>query len=135
MMISNLVVLNCVTQCSSYEGLCIWQFYGRRVSVLVLLLAALVVLWVVKTVYAYNTTFSKDITVASKEVTGARGKREYIVVDSESTWYEVRGMPHQIGFDRSALWAGLEVGQSYRVHGYGTRVSLLGIHPILTSVE
>lgn len=78
------------------------------------------------------TSFTKVITVKSKESYGRRGYQQ-LITDTNDHVYAVENAPVVMHFTSAEVFGKLQEGASYTVKGYGVRIPILGWFPNITS--
>ena len=75
-----------------------------------------------------TTKFSKTITVQDKYIVPSyKGRTKYIVVDQQFTVYTIDNAVTQGEFDKASDYSRVQIGQTYKVEGYGVNMPSIGI--------
>lgn len=100
------------------------------------LFLVLVVLTVIKATYILLTRFEKVIVVDENMSYGGKGKRMVgnLITDKEDNVYMVQNEPLLLHWSSAEILAQLNQGQTYKVKGYGRRIPILGLYPVITQV-
>ena len=88
-------------------------------------------------VYYIYYSFTKTITVR-KTYTRNRSRGigdEYFVITTDNVVYKIDNNWFRLDFNRADDWANLIEDQTYKVQGYGFRVSFLDMYPKIYSIE
>lgn len=85
-------------------------------------------------VFVLFTRFERVITVKSKEGYGMR-KGQQLIMDTEGHVYSIHNTIWLMHFTSAEVFSSIEVGQRYKVSGYGVRVPVFGAFPNITKVE
>ena len=81
--------------------------------------------------------FTKTITVR-KTYTRNRSRNigdEYFVITTDNVVYKIDNLWFKLDFNRADDWANLIKNQTYKVNGYGFRLSALDMYPKIYSIE
>ena len=89
---------------------------------------------VINLIILYNTEFEKEITIKEKYVVNDRSNIYYYVISTDNKIYNVVDVWLKGEFDNADDYAKLNVGETYRVKGYGIRVPFLSIHYKIYSI-
>lgn len=103
---------------------------------LIYILAAWFAAWFV---YAWLTRFTKVITVANKDVYSEGQGRSFVarnsIADEKGNVYRVANAWPMLEFRSAEALLAIKVQETYRVHGYGIRIPILGMFPTVYKVQ
>ena len=92
----------------------------------------IVFLIVINFIYIMNTEFEKEITIKEKYIATSYSRYSstpnYFIVASDNKTYNIVNLWWKGEFDNSDDYAKLNVGETYRVKGYGIRVPFLSMY-------
>jgi len=75
-----------------------------------------------------TTKFTKNITIQDKYIVpSSKGSSKYTIVDKQFNVYTVSNAVTQGEFNRASDYARIQIGQTYKVEGYGLNIPSLGI--------
>ena len=98
----------------------------------------IVFLIVINFIYIMNTEFEKEITIKEKYIATSYSRYSstpnYFIVSSDNKTYTIVNLWWKGEFDNSDDYAKLNVGETYRVKGYGIRIPLLSMHPNIYTI-
>lgn len=110
----------------------IWDFMSSNYMPIYIFIIFIVITLLFNIIYYNFTKFTKTITIKSKYTsmkTGKYGGTIYMIEDSDTNLYKVINVNWKFEFDEAEDWNRLEVGKTYKVNGYGKRISFLGLYP------
>lgn len=81
--------------------------------------------------YQYGTRFEKIITVDEKYTYGKGSGNSQSVSDKENNIYFVRDSIYFLHFSSLEVFNSLDVNGRYKISGFGVRVPVLGLYPIV----
>ena len=87
-------------------------------------------------IYYQFTKFTKTITIKSKYnamKSGRYGGTKYMIEDTDLNLYKVVNVSWKLDFNEAEDWNRMEVGKTYKVNGYGKRMSFVGKYPSIYS--
>ena len=87
-------------------------------------------------IYYQFTKFTKTITIKSKYnamKSGRHGGTKYMIEDTDLNLYTVVNVSWKLDFNKAEDWNRMEVGKTYKVNGYGTRMAVAGKYPNIYS--
>jgi len=82
-------------------------------------------------VYAYTTPFEKVITIDEKYTYAKGSVGSQSVSDKEGVVYAVKDSLYYFHFQSAEVFNKLNVDSKYKISGYGRRVPVLGLFPII----
>ena len=85
--------------------------------------------------YYYFTSFEKVITVEKTYTRTRRRRDHYMLSDTENNIYKVNNLWWKGIFTRAETWESMDSGKQYKVKGWGVRIGLLDMYPIIYSAE
>ena len=106
--------------------------YAPVYAVIILVLFVLLV----DVMYYQFTKFTKIITIKSKYnamKSGRYGGTKYMIEDTDLNLYKVVNVSWKLDFNEAEDWNRMEVGKTYKVNGYGTRMAAAGKYPNIYS--
>jgi hypothetical protein len=106
--------------------------YAPVYAVIILVLFVLLV----DVMYYQFTKFTKTITIKSKYnamKSGRYGGTKYMIEDTDLNLYKVINVVWKLDFNQTEDWNRMEVGKTYKVNGYGTRMAAAGKYPNIYS--
>jgi hypothetical protein len=83
--------------------------------------------------YQYGTRFEKVITVDEKYTYGKGSNNSQSISDKDNNVYFVKDSIYYLHFSSLEVFNSLDVNKKYKVNGYGVRVPVLGLYPIIIS--
>jgi len=109
-----------------------WDFMSSNYIPIYLFIGVIGFTLLSNIIYYHFTKFTKTITIKSKYTsmkTGKYGGTRYMIEDSDTNLYKVINVSWKFEFDEAEDWNRLEVGKTYKVNGYGKRISFMGLYP------
>lgn len=106
--------------------------YAPVYAVIILVLFVLLV----DVMYYQFTKFTKTITIKNKYNSMKGGKysgTDYMIEDTDLNLYKVINVVWKLDFNQTEDWNRMEVGKTYKVNGYGTRMAAAGKYPNIYS--
>ena len=64
---------------------------------------------------------------------GKYGGTKYMIEDTDLNLYKVINVNWKLDFNEAEDWNRMEVGKTYKVNGYGKRMSFVGKYPSIYS--
>lgn len=75
-----------------------------------------------------TTKFSKTITIQDKYIVPSyKGRTRYTVVDKDFNVYTIDNAVTRGQFDKASDYSRVQIGQTYKVEGYGVNMPSIGI--------
>jgi hypothetical protein len=94
----------------------------------------LVFVLVINMLYVYATRFEKTIKI--KETNVFRGKYGInTVADTDGNLYSVKNSLFYLFFNSTELYTSFDVGNSYKITGYGYRIPVINEYPNIIRAE
>ena len=84
--------------------------------------------------YIFFTKFEKEITIGEKYTYGGNGISQSIS-DKENNIYVVRNSMFYLHWESLEVFNSMDTNKRYKVSGYGIRVSVLGMFPIIVKAK
>ena len=106
--------------------------YAPVYAVIILVLFVLLV----DVMYYQFTKFTKTITIKNKYNSMKGGRysgTDYMIEDTDLNLYKVINVVWKLDFNQTEDWNRMEVGKTYKVNGYGKRMSFVGKYPSIYS--
>lgn len=75
-----------------------------------------------------TTKFSKTITIQDKYIVPSyKGRTRYTIVDKDFNVYTIDNAVTQGQFDKASDYSRVQIGQTYKVQGYGVNLPSIGV--------
>jgi len=75
-----------------------------------------------------TTKFTKTITIQDKYIVpGYKNKTRYTIVDKDFNVYTIDNAVTQGEFDKASDYSRVQIGQTYKVGGYGVNMPSIGV--------
>jgi hypothetical protein len=75
-----------------------------------------------------TTKFTKTITIQDKYIVPSyKGRTKYTVVDKDFNVYTIDNAVTRGEFDKSSDYSRVQIGQTYKVEGYGVNLPSVGV--------
>ena len=75
-----------------------------------------------------TTKFSKTITVQDKYIVPSyKGRTRYTIVDKDFDVYTIENAVTRGQFDKASDYSRIQIGQTYKVQGYGVNLPSIGV--------
>jgi len=86
--------------------------------------------------YYFSTRFTTVITVKKDDIVKTNGRYNSNLIGAESgEVYKVSSNVLIGTFSSSEILNRIEVGKTYQITGYGKRVHILGLYPVIVSIK
>ena len=82
----------------------------------------------------FTKSFEHTITIKDKSILSNRSNSTYRIVDTNNNIYNVVNVWFIGDFNRSEDYYFVNIGQTYKVKGYGIRIDALGIYPSIYTI-
>ena len=93
------------------------------------------IIGLIKSSYAFGTTFEKNLIVKDKYIKRIDGIQRHIIVDSNNNIYIIGKSLWYLTFNNEERWYKININDNYKVNGYGRSLPFLHIYPNLINVK
>ena len=98
-----------------------------------------IVILILQIIYIFSTTFEKTIIINQK-YTGTSGNRKrvstkYMITDTDNNVYIVSNSIFYLKWDSAERWSTMKEGNSYKISGFGKRISFLQMYPTIMNIK
>lgn len=107
--------------------------YQERLGMIVIIGVILLIPFSI--IYRFTSSFNKDIVIKEKYVTTKGNNTYYYIVSKKNETYILSNDLYTGQFNKSGLFARLDVGMKYNIKGSGVRIPILGIFPKIHSIN
>lgn len=92
------------------------------------IIALIVFLLTYDLILQLTTKFSKTITIQDKYIVPSyKGRTRYTIVDKDFNVYTIDNAVTRGEFDKASDYSRVQIGQTYKVEGYGVNMPSIGI--------
>jgi hypothetical protein len=90
---------------------------------------------IIYSIYLYATAFKKSVTITQKNQYAQGKYMNNTVIDENGNVYAVTNLLPVLHFRAPEVWNTITIGKTYTVKGYGIRIPILGMYPIIVSTQ
>jgi len=90
---------------------------------------------IIYSIYLYATAFKKSVTITQKNLYAQGKYTNNTVVDENGKVYAITNLLPVLHFTAPEVWNSITIGKTYNVKGYGIRIPILGMYPIIVSTQ
>jgi hypothetical protein len=111
------------------------RFYNEKKYYILFFIIILIISLLIPLILYFTSKFEKTITIKEKYTRYRRRSSNYNIVDNENNVYQIGNLWFKGDFNRGDDYAKINIGDTYKVKGYGFRVPFIDMYKQIYEVE